>query len=138
MIREVESQNRLKKLMKMDSDFLSHVQLVHQFQCLSPQPRAISVEDLLTVGLGSDEVFYPAFTVLTRCVGSGCCPDSNQICAPIETRNVSLVFMVRHRIDQQRDRHHEVIHALEHVKCACMNKIYEDLQVSEEKGLKKQ
>ncbi|KYN38635.1 Vascular endothelial growth factor A-A [Trachymyrmex septentrionalis] len=106
-----------------DSDFLSHVQLVHQFQCLLPQSRAIAVEDLLTVGLGPDEAFYPASTVLTRCVGSGCCPDSKQICAPIETRNVTLVFMVRHRIDQQRDRHHEVIHAVEHTKCACMDKI---------------
>ncbi|XP_012058674.1 PREDICTED: vascular endothelial growth factor A-like [Atta cephalotes] len=106
-----------------DSDFLSHVQLVHQFQCLLPQSRAIAVEDLLTVGLGPDEAFYPASTVLTRCAGSGCCPDSKQICAPIEIRNVTLVFMVRHRIDQQRDRHHEVIHAVEHTKCACMDKI---------------
>ncbi|TGZ49001.1 Vascular endothelial growth factor A-A [Temnothorax longispinosus] len=75
------------------------------------------------MGLGPDEAFYPASTVLTRCTGSGCCPDPKQICAPIETRNVSLVFMVRHRIDQQRDRHHEVIHAVEHTKCACMDKI---------------
>lgn len=109
-------------LFNRDSDFLSHVQLVHQFQCSLPQSRAITVEDLLTVGLGPDEAFYPAFTVLTRCAGSGCCPDSKQICAPTETRNVSLVFMVRHRIDQQRDRHHEVIHAVEHTKCACMDK----------------
>ncbi|XP_012542316.1 uncharacterized protein LOC105840098 [Monomorium pharaonis] len=106
-----------------DSDFLSHVQLVHQFQCSLPQSRAIAVEDLLTVGLGPDEAFYPASTVLTRCTGSGCCLNSEQICAPIETRNVTLVFMVRHRIDQQRDRHHEVIHAIEHTKCACVDKI---------------
>ncbi|XP_012225169.1 uncharacterized protein [Linepithema humile] len=104
-----------------DSGFLNHVQLVHQFRCSLPQPRAVPVKDLLTVGLGPDEVFYPASTVLSRCAGSGCCPNSTQICAPTETRNVSLVFMVMHRIDRQRDRHHEIIHALEHTKCACMD-----------------
>ncbi|KAM0728133.1 Vascular endothelial growth factor A-A [Formica fusca] len=104
-----------------DSSFLNHAQLVYEFQCSLPQPRAVRVEDLLTAGPGPDEIFYPASTVLARCAESGCCPDSKQVCAPIETKNVSLVFMIRHRIDQQRDRHHEVIHALEHTKCACMN-----------------
>lgn len=106
---------------RRDSGFLSHVQLVHQFRCSLPQPRAVPVKDLLIVGPGPDEIFYPASTVLARCAESGCCPDIKQICAPIETRNVSLVFMVRHRVDQQRDRHHEIIHALEHTKCACID-----------------
>ncbi|XP_012270410.1 uncharacterized protein LOC105694377 [Orussus abietinus] len=102
-----------------DSSFLNHVQLVHQFRCSLPQPRAVPVGELLSVGPAPDEVFYPAYTVLARCGGSGCCPDSNQVCAPTETRNVSLVFVVRHTIDLQRDRHHEVVHAQEHTKCAC-------------------
>lgn len=106
-----------------DSGFLNHVQLVHQFRCSLPQPRAVPVEDLLNIGPGPDEIFYPPSTVLARCAGSGCCPDYRQICAPIETRNVSLVFMIKHRIDQQRDRHHEIIHALEHTKCACIDEI---------------
>lgn len=106
-----------------DSGFLNHVQLVHQFRCSLPQPRAVPVEDLLNIGPGPDEIFYPPSTVLARCAGSGCCPDYGQICAPIETRNVSLVFMIKHRIDQQRDRHHEIIHALEHTKCACIDEI---------------
>ncbi|XP_006613937.1 vascular endothelial growth factor A-A-like [Apis dorsata] len=105
-----------------DNGFLSHVQLVHEFRCSMPQPRAVPVAELLTVGPNSDEVFYPASTVLKRCDGAGCCSDYKQICAPVETRNVSLVFMVKHMIDRQRDRHHEVIHALEHTKCGCINK----------------
>ncbi|XP_017876497.1 vascular endothelial growth factor A-A-like [Ceratina calcarata] len=105
-----------------DSSFLNHVQLVHEFRCSAPQPRAVPVEELLTVGPSPDEVFYPASTVLMRCNGAGCCPDPKQICAPIETRNVSLVFMVKHTIDRQRDRHHEVVHALEHTKCGCVDK----------------
>nr|XP_003706942.1 PREDICTED: placenta growth factor-like [Megachile rotundata] len=105
-----------------DSGFLNHVQLVHEFRCSMPQPRAIPVSKLLTVGPSPDETFYPASTVLTRCDGAGCCSDPKQICAPIETRNVSLVFMVKHTIDRQRDRHHEVIHALEHTKCGCIDK----------------
>lgn len=96
---------------------------MHQFPCSMPQPRAVPVEDLLTAGLGPDEVFYPASTVLARCASSGCCSGPGQICAPIETRNVSLVFMVRHSIDRQRDRHHEIIHAPEHIKCACIDKV---------------
>ncbi|XP_029174668.1 uncharacterized protein LOC114943238 [Nylanderia fulva] len=106
-----------------DSSFLNHAQLVFQFQCSLPQLRAVRVKDLLTAGLGPDEVFYPASTVLARCSGAGCCPDPKQVCAPIEIKNVSLVFMIRHLIDQQRDRHHEVIHAVEHIKCACMDEI---------------
>ncbi|XP_043284690.1 uncharacterized protein [Venturia canescens] len=102
-----------------DSGYLNHVQLVHQFRCSSPQPRAIKVEDLLTAGPSPDEIFYPASTVLSRCEGSGCCPDLKHTCGPIETKKVSLVFMVKHRIDSQRDRHHEVIHAVEHTKCGC-------------------
>ncbi|XP_035718964.1 vascular endothelial growth factor A-A-like isoform X1 [Vespa mandarinia] len=106
-----------------DSDYLNHVQLVNQFRCSLPQPRAIPIEELLTVGPSPDEIFYPPSTVLARCGGSGCCPDPKQICASTETRNVSLVFMVKHLIDRQRDRHHEVIHALEDTKCACINTI---------------
>ncbi|XP_020297086.1 vascular endothelial growth factor A-A-like [Pseudomyrmex gracilis] len=106
-----------------DSGFLNHVQRVHQFPCSVPQPRAVPIEDLLTVGLGPDEIFYPASTVLARCAGSGCCPEPKQICAPTEIRNISLVFMVRHNIDRQRDRHHEIIHAPEHIKCACIDKV---------------
>ncbi|XP_076247380.1 vascular endothelial growth factor A-A [Calliopsis andreniformis] len=105
-----------------DSGFLNHVQLVHEFRCSVPQPRAVPVTELLTVGPSPDEFFYPASTVLTRCDNAGCCPDPKQICGPIETRNVSLVFMVKHVIDRQRDRHHEVIHALEHTKCGCVEK----------------
>ncbi|KAK9305999.1 hypothetical protein QLX08_003224 [Tetragonisca angustula] len=105
-----------------DSGFLNHVQLVHEFQCSMPQPRAVPVAELLTIGPSPDEIFYPASTVLTRCEGAGCCSDPKQICAPIETRNISLVFMVKHMIDRQRDRHHEVIHALEHTKCGCVDK----------------
>ncbi|XP_066586448.1 uncharacterized protein [Prorops nasuta] len=108
-----------------DGGFLNHVQTVHQFRCSLPQPRAVPVEELLSVGPSPDEIFYPASTVLTRCGGSGCCPDAKQICAPTETKNVSLVFMVRHSIDRQRDRHHEIIHAIEHTKCGC---IHQDLQ----------
>ncbi|KAK2583692.1 hypothetical protein KPH14_009618 [Odynerus spinipes] len=106
-----------------DSSFLNHVQLVNQFRCSSPQPRAVPVTELLTVGPSPDEIFYPPSTVLARCGGSGCCLDSKQICAPIETRNVTLVFMVKHLIDRQRDRHHEVIHVLEDTKCACIDAI---------------
>lgn len=101
---------------------MNHVQLVHQFRCSLPQPRAVRIEELLSVGPSPDEIFYPFSTVLARCEGAGCCPQENQVCGPIQTRNVSLVFMVKHRIDQQRDRHHEVIHAVEHVKCACIDK----------------
>ena len=104
------------------------MQLVHEFRCSLPQPRAVPVEELLTVGPSPDELFYPASTVLARCGGSGCCPEPNQICAPAETRNVSLVFMVKHAVDRQRDRHHEVIHALEHTRCACID---EKLVISE-------
>ncbi|KAG7205375.1 hypothetical protein KM043_007371 [Ampulex compressa] len=106
-----------------DGGFLNHVQLVHQFRCSLPQLRAVPVEELLTVGPSPDEIFYPASTVLARCAGSGCCPNSKEICAPIEARNVSLVFMVKHTIDRQRDRHHEVIHAIEHTKCGCIDEI---------------
>lgn len=104
-----------------DLGFLNHVQMVNEFRCSSPQPRAVSVTELLRAGPSPDEIFYPPSTVLARCNGSGCCRDSKQICAPIETRNVSLVFMVKHIVDKQRDRHHEIIHALEDTKCACMD-----------------
>ncbi|XP_015587590.1 uncharacterized protein LOC107264160 [Cephus cinctus] len=104
-----------------DIGFLNHVQLVHQFRCSLPQPRAVPVEELLSVGPSPDEIFYPASTVLARCGDSGCCPNASQVCAPIETRNVSLVFMVKHLIDRQRDRHHEIIHALEHTRCGCVD-----------------
>lgn len=103
-----------------DSSYLNHVQLVREFKCSFPQPRAVPVEELLTVGPSADEIFYPPSTVLARCGGSGCCP-INQVCAPAETRNVSLVFMVKHAIDLQRDRHHEIIHVSEHTRCACID-----------------
>ncbi|CAD6228200.1 GSCOCG00006402001-RA-CDS [Cotesia congregata] len=116
------------KINHKDSSYLNHVQLVHQFRCSLPQPRAVRIEELLSVGPSPDEIFYPFSTVLSRCEGAGCCPQENQVCGPIQTRNVSLVFMVKHRIDQQRDRHHEVIHAVEHVKCACVDKDKEPFQ----------
>jgi len=99
------------------------VQMVHQFQCSVPQSRAVPVEALLTMGVGPDEIFYPASTVLARCAESGCCPNPMQVCAPIEIKNVSRIFMVKHRIDRQRDRHHEIIHVVEHTKCACMDEV---------------
>ncbi|KAH0950806.1 hypothetical protein HN011_007489 [Eciton burchellii] len=106
-----------------DNAFLNHVQMVHQFQCSVPQSRAVPVEALLTMGVGPDEIFYPASTVLARCAESGCCPNPMQVCAPIEIKNVSRIFMVKHRIDRQRDRHHEIIHVVEHTKCACMDEV---------------
>lgn len=106
-----------------DNDYLKHVQLVNEFRCSLPQLRAVPVAELLTIGPDPDEIFYPSSTVLARCGGSGCCPNSEQICAPTETRNVSLVFMVKHLIDRQRDRHHEVIHAVEDIECACIDEI---------------
>lgn len=94
---------------------------VREFKCSQPQQRAVSVEELLTIGPGPDERFYPISTVLARCAGSGCCPEANQICSPIITRNISLVFMVKHIYDRERGRHHEIIHAVEHVKCSCID-----------------
>ncbi|KAK0163364.1 hypothetical protein PV327_007053 [Microctonus hyperodae] len=105
-----------------DSSYLNHVQLVRQFECSLPQPRAIPVEELLSVGPSPDEIFFPSSTVLKRCAGAGCCFQERQICSPIETKNISLVFLVQHRFDHQRDRHHEIIHAVQHTKCKCMNR----------------
>ncbi|XP_011301182.1 uncharacterized protein [Fopius arisanus] len=105
-----------------DSKYLNHVHLVYQFKCSLPQLRAVPVEELLSVGPGPDEIFYPRETILARCAGAGCCLGINQVCGPIETRNVSLVFLVKHRVDRQRDRHHETLHVVEHTKCGCIDR----------------
>ncbi|XP_015115378.1 uncharacterized protein LOC107040005 [Diachasma alloeum] len=114
-----------------DSKYLNHVHLVYQFNCSLPQLRAVAVEELLSVGPSPDEIFYPRETILARCGGAGCCLGENQVCGPIETRNVSLVFLVKHRIDQQRDRHHETLHVVEHTKCGCIDRDKNDFLINE-------
>lgn len=108
-----------------DSSYLIHVERVHNFPCSEPQLRAVPVRDLLEIGPSPDEMFYPPSTVLLRCAEAGCCPKSNQICAPTEVKNISLVFTVKHLIDRTRDRHHEIIHVLNHVKCNCVEEKFD-------------
>lgn len=105
--------------------FHSHFQRVTKFMCRHPQPRAISVRDLITTGL-EGKVFFPRMTVLHRCdSASGCCLGSSQhVCGPAEIEDVELMFHVTYVLNSDThkagSKSYESFIFQNHTRCACI------------------
>ncbi|KAF7266833.1 hypothetical protein GWI33_019861 [Rhynchophorus ferrugineus] len=94
-------------------DYREVNEISEAFPCRVPQPRAISVPEIT----GKELIMYnPAYVVLHRCGGSGCCPNSNETCEPEDTEIVNL--MVSYVNDDVMEN--VTIEATNHTSCACV------------------
>ncbi|KAJ2950284.1 hypothetical protein O0L34_g11648 [Tuta absoluta] len=64
--------------------------MVKNGQCLTPQPRWLSVRELAPA---ADTLYMPPCVQLHRCAhDSGCCNKEGEVCSPIEGKHVTLPF----------------------------------------------
>ncbi|KAK4876819.1 hypothetical protein RN001_009325 [Aquatica leii] len=102
--------------------FTRHMDAMKKFPCEVPQPRSISVEELLGDQLDTSESAQPHTTVLHRCdSGTGCCSQKSQVCKVAQSEEVELHFFVTDTVRQRKSQFREFV-VSNHTRCSCQSK----------------
>lgn len=102
--------------------FQRHMEVLKKFPCDLPQPRSISVDELLSDRLETFESAQPHTTVLHRCdSGTGCCSQKSQVCKVAQSEQVELHFYVTDTVRQRNSEFREFL-VTNHTRCSCQSK----------------
>lgn len=101
-----------------------HLAYNAEYDCHRPQPRVLTVDELISEEATAHKAFFPDVTVLHRCDDhAGCCPP-DQHCTPEKTDSVLLPFKVTflkdlgsHKKGTWAMEYHKLAN---HTTCACV------------------
>ncbi|KAF2895441.1 hypothetical protein ILUMI_10735 [Ignelater luminosus] len=108
-----------KKILAMK--FERHIKLLKQFPCRPPQPRIISVLELIRDQVETYETVQPDVTILHRCDnGTGFCGTPVNECQVQNTTEVKVVFYVRNTVNNTTV--YKEFSFQNHTDCSCQPK----------------